>query len=84
MARHPGNPAKMPAGHVQAATIRDFERKCAAGLICWYCTSDAVATLVQPSLESVYRDGVWNREMVHVPVCGPGWCRFQERRKEEP
>lgn len=74
--RHPGNPAKMPADHVSHAAIREWERQCEAGMICWFCTDPAVATLVEPSLEVVHRDGRWVQAMVHRPVCGTVSCRY--------
>lgn len=73
--KHPGNPAKMP--EPTQAAIRAWERKAQAGLVCWFCTDDAVATLVVPSLQPVYRDGHWSQQLVHTPVCDPDGCTYQ-------
>ena len=77
--KHPGNPAKMtesnlPRRNVDQGAVREFEEQCRQGLICGYCTDQAVATKVATELYPVFQGGVWSRKRVHMPVCGPGFC----------
>lgn len=74
--KHPGNPAKIPAWHAYQAEVWEWKRQCEAGMICGFCTDPAIATLVKPSMEPVFHDGQWTRELVHMPVCGPGYCNY--------
>lgn len=76
MPKHPGNPARMAEDFVSAAQIRNWERQAQLGMICWFCTAEAVATLIQVSMEPIYRNGAWTREMIRRPVCGPGYCSY--------
>jgi hypothetical protein len=69
-----GRPAQFPPGHVSYAKISAWQRQVREGLICWFCTDEAVATLVEPSLETVHEDGAYVERMVNRPVCGPGRC----------